>query len=400
MKYPASRWEEKLSERMFMQAKKIAEEAVRLDNSGNIKASIPLYLQAAEILAKIVRFTDNSTLRVKYSDTAKMYIERVRTLKAIAAKSPSAGMAGRPSTAMGEQSEEQESREQSIMQTILTEKPNVKWEEVADLKDAKQALREAVILPMLRPDLFDSKARRAWKGILLFGPPGCGKTMLAKAVATECNATFLSVDAASIMSKWLGESERLVKELFQIAKEKQPAIVFLDEVDSVASTRSGEEIGGERRVKTQFLNELDGISSKTTDRILTLGATNRPWDIDEAFRRRFEKRIFLPMPDTDARKELFKIYVKEIEVDKDFEIEQLVKNTEGYTGSDIAMICREAAMQPIRELDLSGKITDTSVKVRPVSMGDFLAAIKRVRPVVSSNELSRFKEWNDEFGVD
>jgi spastin len=201
------------------------------------------------------------------------------------------------------------------------------------------------------------------------------------------------------MSKWLGESERLVKELFQVAKEKQPAIVFLDEVDSVASTRSGEEIGGERRVKTQFLNELDGISSKTTDRILTLGATNRPWDIDEAFRRRFEKRIYLPMPDTDARKELFKIYVKEIEVDKDFEIEQLVKNTEGYTGSDVAMICREAAMQPIRELDLSGKITDTSVKVRPVSMGDFLAAIKRVRPVVSSNELSRFKEWNDEFGV-
>jgi len=387
-----------LSERMFMQAKKIAEEAVKLDNGGNYKAALPLYLQAAEILAKMVRFTDNSTLRVKYSEAAKTYVTRAQTIKTLAAKAPPLGKTDKPSSGGGDEAEDQE-RKQDILETILTEKPNVKWEDVADLKDAKQALREAIIIPMLRPELFQSKTRRAWRGILLFGPPGCGKTMIAKAVATECEATFLSIDAASIMSKWLGESERLVKELFVVARENQPAIVFIDEVDSIASVRSGEEIGGERRVKTQFLKEMDGVSTKIDEKILTLGATNRPWDIDEAFRRRFEKRIYLPMPNIDARKELFKIYVKEIETDKDYESDKLVGATEGYTGSDIALICREAAMQPIRELDSTGKITDPSVKVRPVSMEDFFAAIKRVRPVVSPNELNRFKEWNDEFGA-
>ncbi|WXG45428.1 MAG: AAA family ATPase [Candidatus Atabeyarchaeum deiterrae] len=385
-----------MSERMFMQAKSIAEQAVKLDNGGNYKASIPLYLQAAEMLAKMVRFTDNATMRVKYSETAKKYIERVRTLKTMVAQSALKERDGRPS---GEESEEEGEREKSIMETILTEKPDVKWEDVADLKEVKQSLREAIVIPMLRPDLFTGKTRRAWRGILLFGPPGCGKTMIAKAVATEIEATFLSIDAASIMSKWLGESEKLVRELFRIARGKQPAIVFVDEVDSVASTRAGEETGGERRVKTQFLKEMDGVSTKIEDKVLVLGATNRPWDLDEAFRRRFEKRIFLPLPNADARRELFKIYVKEIEIGQDFDVEKLVQSTEGYTGSDVAMICREAAMEPVRDLDLSGKISDPSAKVRPVSMEDFLTAVKRVKPVVSESELQRFTQWDEEFSA-
>jgi vacuolar protein-sorting-associated protein 4 len=389
--------EKELSERVFLQAKKIAEEAVRLDNTGNVKASIPLYLQVAEILAKMIRFTENPSLRVKYSEAAKAYMERVRILKTLSAKSAKAGKVGRPAGEKGD--EEGEAREQSILETILTEKPNVKWEDIAGLKSAKQSLREAIVIPMLRPDLFSGKTRRAWRGILLFGPPGCGKTMLAKAVATECDATFLSVDAASVMSKWLGESEKLVRELFRVARERQPAIVFIDEVDSIASSRSQDETGGERRVKTQVLKEMDGVSTKSDEKILVLGATNRPWDIDEAFRRRFEKRIYLPMPDVDARRELFKINTKDIEVAQDFNLEKLVESTDGYAGSDVTLICREASMQPIRELDLSGKINDPSVKVRPISMDDFMAAIKRVRPVVSPNELQKFQGWDAEFGA-
>lgn len=191
---------------------------------------------------------------------------------------------------------------------IVIEKPKVKWSDVAGLDAAKEALKEAVILPIKFPHLFTGK-RIPWKGILLFGPPGTGKSYLAKAVATEANnSTFFSVSSSDLMSKWLGESEKLVKNLFELARQHKPSIIFIDEIDSMCSTRSDNENDSVRRIKTEFLVQMQGVGNDT-DGILVLGATNIPWVLDSAIRRRFEKRIYIPLPEQHARLIMFKIHL-------------------------------------------------------------------------------------------
>merc|ERR1719197_1019464 len=184
---------------------------------------------------------------------------------------------------------------------ILREKPNVKWDDVAGLFKAKENLKEAVIMPLKFPHMFKT-IRRPWKGILLYGPPGTGKSYLAKAVATEANSTFFSVSSSDLVSKWLGESEKLVRSLFDLAREEKPAIIFVDEIDSLCSARSDSESESARRIKTQFLIQMNGVGNANDEGILVLGATNIPWSLDPAIRRRFEKRIYIPLPDFAARK--------------------------------------------------------------------------------------------------
>jgi vacuolar protein-sorting-associated protein 4 len=188
------------------------------------------------------------------------------------------------------------------------EKPNIKWNDVAGLENAKESLKEAVILPIKFPHLFTGQ-RKPWKGILLYGPPGTGKSYLAKAVATEANnSTFFSVSSSDLLSKWLGESEKLVKNLFELARVHRPSIIFIDEVDSLCSARNDNESESARRVKTEFLVQMQGVSSDN-DNILVLGATNIPWSLDAAIRRRFEKRIYISLPDAPARKAMFKLHL-------------------------------------------------------------------------------------------
>merc|ERR1712137_1421037 len=191
---------------------------------------------------------------------------------------------------------------------IVMEKPNVSWDDVAGLEMAKEALKEAVILPIKFPQLFTGK-RTPWKGILLFGPPGTGKSYLAKAVATEANdSTFYSVSSSDLVSKWLGESEKLVKNLFEMAREHKPAIIFIDEVDSLCGSRSDNESESSRRIKTEFLVQMNGVG-KDDDGILVAAATNTPMQIDSAMRRRFEKRIYIPLPELEARIRMFEIHI-------------------------------------------------------------------------------------------
>merc|ERR1719489_644288 len=189
---------------------------------------------------------------------------------------------------------------------IVAEKPNIKWDDVAGLEGAKDALKGAVIMPIKFPHLFTGN-RTAWRGILLYGPPGTGKTYLAKAVATEANnSTFFSVSSSDLVSKWLGESEKLVKNLFEMAREQKPSIIFIDEIDSLTSSRSDNESESARRIKTEFLVQMQGVGNDN-DGILVLGATNIPWVLDSAIRRRFEKRIYIPLPEAHARADLFKL---------------------------------------------------------------------------------------------
>ncbi|MHA1754876.1 MAG: AAA family ATPase, partial [Candidatus Odinarchaeia archaeon] len=278
---------------LFEYASKIANEAIKLDKQRQFKLASQKYLQAADILLKLMKTTDNPKLKKICFNNAQQYVKRAKEIK-------------EPILRVSSDRDSEEVELTNVLSDIiLREKPNVRWTDVVDLKEAKQVLREAVIIPLLRPDLFTG-ARKPWKGILLFGPPGCGKTFISKAVANEVNATFFSADAATLVSKWLGESEKMVKTLFKMARKSAPSIIFIDEVDALTTTRDNEEVGGERRLKTQLLIEMDGIKESDGKGVVILGATNRPWDLDPAFRRRFEKRIYIPLPDREARTEIFK----------------------------------------------------------------------------------------------
>ena len=249
---------------------------------------------------------------------------------------------------------------------------------------------------MARPDLCTG-ARRTWKGSLLYGPPGNGKTYLAKAVASEVDATFFSVSAANLISKWLGESEKLVRELYEMARKEAPSIIFFDEVDSLASARGQGENDAMRRVKTQLLQAIEGIGSGD-ELIVTIGATNLPWEIDAAMRRRFERRILIGLPDEEARSVMFKIHTKGVDLDS-IKYEELGNLSHGYSGADVALICREALMSPIREMDASGLLKNKEMNPRNPNMKDFKEALKHIKPSVSPKELISYDKWNEQFGT-
>lgn len=383
-----------MSQNLYAKARQIAQDAVNADDNQNHQEAYRLYLQSAEILIELTKFTENPQLTKIYENRAKEYIGRAKALNKINKNN----LNSKNNTNRGEQSDQNSELDQNIEASIVSENPDITLNDVAGLEAVKRSLREAIVLPLKRPDLFTG-SRQPWRGILLHGPPGCGKTMIAKATAGDIDATFFNVSAATLVSKWMGESEKLVKRLYEVAKEKQPSIIFIDEVDSLTQSRNENENDAMRRVKTQLLASMEGLASNKEDRVVTIGATNVPWEIDSAFRRRFQRRIYVPLPDEEARKIIFQINSKGIELDKNIDFKKLSSKTNEYTGSDIANICREAIMAPIRELDSSNLIDDSSVKARPVTQKDYLNALNNVKKSVSSSELTRFIEWDREFGA-
>ncbi|KAL8062544.1 hypothetical protein ABFX02_02G154400 [Erythranthe guttata] len=285
-----------------------------------------------------------------------------------------------------------------INSVIIDHSPAVKWEDIAGLEMAKQALLEMVILPTKRRDLFTG-LRKPAKGLLLFGPPGTGKTLLAKAVASESDATFFSVSASSLTSKWVGEGEKLVRTLFQVAISRQPSVIFIDEIDSIMSTRTENENEASRRLKSEFLVQFDGVASSSGDLVTVIGATNKPQELDDAVLRRLVKRIYIPLPDANARRLLLKHKLKGHAFSlPDGDLERLVAETDGYSGSDLQALCGEAAMMPIRELG-SNILTVQANQVRGLKLGDFQKAMTVIRPSLKKSKWEEIEKWNREFGA-
>ncbi|KAH8059693.1 AAA ATPase-like protein [Aureococcus anophagefferens] len=282
------------------------------------------------------------------------------------------------------------------------------FDDVAGLQDAKRSIMEMVIWPMQRPELFTG-LRAVPKGMLLFGPPGTGKTLIGRAIASSSGATFFSISASSLMSKWIGESEKLVRTMFAVAGHKEPSVVFIDEVDSLLSQRSSDENEASRRLKTEFLVQLEGVGSgdaSNRERVLVVGATNRPQELDEAARRRFVKRFYVPLPDDAARRSLLGTLLKHnrhslspAELDGD-----VVDRTRGFSGADIRNLCQEAAMGPMRDVGSSlfagggapGVLSEDQIP--PISFAHFDNALKITRATVAPEDLVGYEAWDAQFG--
>lgn len=285
-----------------------------------------------------------------------------------------------------------------ILDEIVDGGPEVLFSDIAGQEVAKQALSEMVILPTDRPELFTG-LRAPPKGLLLFGPPGNGKTMLAKAVAHESHSTFLNISAASLTSKYVGEGEKLVRALFAVARELQPSIIFIDEVDSLLSERKDNEHEATRRLKTEFLVEFDGLHTGSEERILVMGATNRPQELDDAALRRFTKRVYVTLPDENTRLVLLEKLLRKqnspLSLDK---LKYLARVTSGYSGSDLTALAKDAALGPIRELNPEQVRCVDPKKMRNITLEDFMMSLKKVRCSVSSQSLEFYERWNQEFG--
>ncbi len=401
-------------------AQKYASEAIRFDSQGARGMAIKNYQNAIQTLVRLAQLYPDYKLNPMYLQRAQLYQERVKALQSAHGVVPppddyDSGLdrftfskpGAKSVTAVPVTTSNANANSPQVVQQlkanyndlIMKEKPSIKWDEVVGLEDAKKALRESIIFPVQRPDLFPL----GWpRGLLMYGPPGCGKTLLAAATASEIDSYFITVDAASIMSKWLGEGERNVAKLFNSARklldeDAKSVIVFIDELDSILGSRTN-EVGGEVRVRNQFLKEMDGIADKGRNlHLYIIGATNKPWSLDWPFLRRFQKRIYVPLPDIHARMQMLKQYTAPLKMDIELKLDDLAKMTEGYSGSDMRDICQAVQLRVVSELFDSPAANDKETQPRPIDLNDFKEVLKNRRPSVSQEMLRGYVNWGENF---
>ncbi|XP_060939580.1 vacuolar protein sorting-associated protein 4B-like [Limanda limanda] len=416
-----------------------ASKAAKEDKAQNYEEALRLYKCAVQYFLHMMKYeVHGKKAKLCVREKCSEYLDRAEKLKEYLKKKEKAlSVKESQSDDKSDEGDEPEQKkfQNQLSGAIVMEKPNIKWSDVAGLEGAKEALKEAVILPIKFPYLFTGK-RTPWRGILLFGPPGTGKSYLAKAVATEANnSTFFSISSSDLVSKWLGESEKLVKNLFTLAREHNPSIIFIDEIDSLCGSRSENESEAARRIKTEFLVQMQGVGNNN-EGVLVLGATNIPWTLDSAIRRRFEKRIYIPLPEEHARSFMFKLHLGSTPSSlSDSDFVTLGKKTNGYSGADISVIVRDALMQPVRKVqsathfkrvrgpsrtDPNSFVDDLLTPCSPgdpnavemswmdvpgekllepiVCMSDMQRSLTSTKPTVNDQDLDKLKKFTDDFG--
>jgi len=384
----------------FRKAKKEFEEAIK---KGDKETARKKALECARILKQLSKYDEfNRESYLKKAKKWEVIAKEVEEGRYGAKRTMKEG--GKGSKGGSEASVDEEDQFKRYVENLIA-RSKVKWSDIGGLDEVKRLIMETVVISALqRP-----QSIQPWKGILLFGPPGTGKTLLASAAAGSLNATFFSVKASNVLSKYFGESTKIISALYEVARERAPSIVFMDEIDALTTKRSGDQSEASRRMLSTLLTELDGFQDKGSDiLVLTLAATNTPWDLDEAVLSRFPRRIYVPLPDKKATKEIIRINTRGLDIsrlDLDAIAEESVRRL--YSGRDIKNLCQEAVWNMIREEnpDLHKlaelpyeKLRRRSLRTRPLEMRDFEAAFKKIKSPLTRKDIERYEKWAEEFG--
>ncbi|NIO21440.1 MAG: AAA family ATPase [Candidatus Aenigmarchaeota archaeon] len=355
--------------------------AKELESRGKSKQAVVHYQRAASIYRKLAYVAPRENAESFFS-SASQYETMGNTIKSTTPRT----RADSP---------------EAIESMVISEKPTIKWEEIGGLTEAKKTLKEAIILPFIgnKPAFVESP-----RTILLYGPPGTGKTLLAKAASNTLNATFFEARTSSLLSKYFGESSKIISMLFEKARESQPSLIFMDEFDSIMISRDSGLQESTRRVVGEILTEIEGFNTRSEDKILLIAATNKPWDLDDAMISRFQRKVYVPLPDKSSRKRIFEIHLKGC-VLHGMTHGKLAEMSKGYSGRDIANVCREAIMFMVREQNpklqelTPAQIENYAMNYRSLTKEDFDHSFGKIKSSVNIETIKKYEKWGEELGM-